>query len=52
MANDKVPPNVEWPPRIRTADDLRQLINDVRIRLEEANKPAGPLRIFKLTTST
>ncbi len=52
MADKKIVTRVDWPQQIRTDEDLRQLINEVRIRLAEATKPAGPLRIFKITTST
>ena len=52
MADDKAEPKVEKPSQIRTFEDLRRKINEVRIRVDKATKPAGPLSIFKVTTST
>jgi hypothetical protein len=52
MASEKVARESERPTPIQTPEDLRRLIAEVRIRLDEALKPAGPLRIFKITTST
>ena len=40
------------PTTIRTVDDLRRKIKEVRIRVDEAIKPGGPLRVLKVTTST
>ena len=50
MAN-REHPEVERSKEIRTAEALRRKIRD-RIRVDEAVKPSGPLRILKVTTST
>ena len=38
------------PRPVRTAEDLREKIEEVRIRVEKASKPTGPFGIFGLTT--
>lgn len=38
--------------QVKTAEDLRRKIAEVRRRVDEATKPAGPLSLLKLTTST
>lgn len=40
------------PEQVRTIEDLRAKIKEVRARVEEADKPTGPLGLFGLTTST
>ena len=50
MAKDEHP-KVEST-EIRTPEDLRRKIREVRIRVDEALKPSGPLRLLKITTST
>jgi hypothetical protein len=37
---------------VRTSEELRQKILDVRTRVQEATKPEGPLSILKVTTTT
>ena len=38
------------PRPVRTAEDLREKIEEVRIRVEKASKPTGPFGLFGLTT--
>ena len=55
MADDKSQPKTDQrrPEQVQTAEDLRQKIAEVRGRVEEATKPAGPLSLlFGVTTST
>ena len=40
------------PEQVRTIEDLRAKIKEVQARVEEADKPTGPLGLFGLTTST
>ena len=51
-SNAKVATRPHGPDQVRTIEDLREKIKEVRARVEEANKPTGPLGIFGLTTST
>jgi hypothetical protein len=39
------------PHPVRTAEDLREKIEEVRRRVEKADKPTGPFGIFGLTTT-
>jgi hypothetical protein len=51
-SNAKVTTRPHGPEQVRTLEDLREKIKEVRARVEEADKPTGPLGIFGLTTST
>jgi hypothetical protein len=38
------------PRPVRTAEDLREKIEEVRRRVEKASRPTGPFGLFGLTT--
>ena len=46
----KAPAEPSGPRPVRTAEDLREKIEEVRIRVEKASKPTGPFGLFGLTT--
>jgi hypothetical protein len=50
--NGKPATRPHGPDQVRTIEDLREKIDEVRARVDEASKPTGPLGIFGLTTST
>jgi hypothetical protein len=53
MPDEKPQPTMDQPSKqVRTSEELRQKINEVRTRVEEAARPAGPLSIFHVTTSS
>jgi hypothetical protein len=46
----KVSAEPSAPRPVRTAEDLREKIEEVRVRVEKASKPTGLFGLFGLTT--